>query len=101
MGQLLVVGNWKMNGSEATVAALLGEMALGLQTSGVDVAICPTYVHIEQAVKAVASSPIAVGAQDCSHMAPVLTPVKLRRYVGSIWGVVGDSGSFRAPSVPR
>ena len=30
MGQLLVVGNWKMNGSEATVAALLDEMALGV-----------------------------------------------------------------------
>lgn len=95
MSQLLVVGNWKMNGSEATVAALLGEMAPAVQTSGVEVAICPAYVHLGQAVKAVASSPIAVGAQDCSHMATgaytgEVSPVMLFD-MGCRWVILGHS----------
>ena len=95
MSQLLVVGNWKMNGSEATVAALLGEMVSAVQTPGVDVAICPPYVHLGQAVKAVASSFIAVGAQDCSSQASgaytgEVSPVMLFD-IGCRWVILGHS----------
>jgi triosephosphate isomerase len=68
MRQLLVVGNWKMNGSRASVAALLGDLVGSLTASGPEVAVCPTYVHLEQALALCGSSPLAVGAQDCSAM---------------------------------
>lgn len=67
MRRSLVVGNWKMNGSKAFVEQLLREMIGGLSDQQVDVAVCPTYVHIPQALVASAGSCISVGAQDCSR----------------------------------
>lgn len=68
MSQLLVVGNWKMNGSRASVAALLDGLVPYGRTAGVELVVCPAYVHLGQVLEAVDSSVIAVGAQDCSHM---------------------------------
>jgi triosephosphate isomerase len=67
MRQLLVVGNWKMNGSRASVGELLGDLVDLAPVSGVEVVVCPTYVHLAQALELCDSSPISVGAQDCSH----------------------------------
>lgn len=68
MRQLLVVGNWKMNGSRAGNSALLGELADSVPSDGPEVAVCPAYVHLSQAIELTAGSSIEVGAQDCSHM---------------------------------
>jgi triosephosphate isomerase (TIM) len=68
MRQSLVVGNWKMHGSQASVDSLLGELLAGGPITGTGVAVCPTYLHIEQALKLCKGSGIAVGGQDCSHM---------------------------------
>jgi len=68
MRQLLVVGNWKMNGSRASVRALLSDLVNATSVIGPDVAVCPAYVHLTQALELCAASSIAVGAQDCSHM---------------------------------
>jgi triosephosphate isomerase len=73
MRQGLVVGNWKMHGSPASVAALLGSLrsagaAQGADAPHAEAAVCPTYVHLAQALDLCAGSSIAVGAQDCSHM---------------------------------
>lgn len=73
MRQALVVGNWKMHGSRASVDALLGGLlgASALSQDGgsrAEAVVCPTYVHLEQALELCAGSAIAVGAQDCSHM---------------------------------
>jgi triosephosphate isomerase len=68
MRQLLVVGNWKMHGSRASVEALLGELVTAASVTGPEVVVCPAYVHIAQALDLCATSSIAVGAQDCSHM---------------------------------
>ena len=56
-----------MNGRKATIDQLIAglraaEMSQGLE--GVDVAVCPTYLHIHQAADALESSAVAVGAQD-------------------------------------
>ncbi|NQX87036.1 MAG: triose-phosphate isomerase [Halioglobus sp.] len=67
MRQLLVVGNWKMHGSRASVGALLADLVAAVPAVGPDVAICPTFVHLEQALQICDASPLAVGAQDCSH----------------------------------
>ena len=68
MRQLLVVGNWKLNGSRASINTLMGSLVSALAPSGPEVVVCPTYVHLPQVLDLCASSAITVGAQDCSHM---------------------------------
>ena len=68
MRQMLVMGNWKMHGSRASVGELLGGLTTGLEVTGVEVAVCPTYVHLAQVLGLCNDSIISVGAQDCSHM---------------------------------
>jgi triosephosphate isomerase len=70
MRQLLVVGNWKMNGLRGSVEALLGDLVSALPRQGPEVVVCPAYVHLPQALKLCAGASIAIGAQDCSHMQP-------------------------------
>ena len=68
MRRSLVVGNWKMNGSRAFVEKFVSSMRGGLSNQQVDIAVCPTYVHLPQTLTACAGSSISVGAQDCSHV---------------------------------
>ena len=99
MRQPLVAGNWKMHGSRDSV----GELVAALKASAladavevaVEVAVCPTYVHLAQALELCAGSVIGVGAQDCSHVeagaytgevsAPMLADV------GCQWVILGHS----------
>jgi len=67
MRQPLVVANWKMNGSRASVASLLDALLEAPPVAGVGVAVCPAYVHLAQAVARCEGSVLEVGAQDCSH----------------------------------
>ena len=95
MRRSLVVGNWKMNGSGAFVEQLVSDMMGGLSDQQVDIAVCPTYVHIPQALTVSAGSCISVGAQDCSHVssgaytgevsAPMLSDLGCR------WVILGHS----------
>jgi triosephosphate isomerase len=59
----LIAGNWKMNGSLASLAELgaIGEAARA--AGGVDVAVCPPFTLIAPAVTR--SGGLAIGAQDC------------------------------------
>jgi triosephosphate isomerase len=68
MRQALVVGNWKMHGSRDSVASLLDGIIGPLPAGSAEVVVCPTYVHLPQALTACAGSSVGVGAQDCSHM---------------------------------
>ncbi len=68
MRQPLVAGNWKMHGSRASVDELLGSLLQDDLPGGVEVAVCPAYVHLPQALGLCRGSAVAVGAQDCSHM---------------------------------
>lgn len=68
MRRSMVVGNWKMNGSEVFVEQLLSELIVGLADQQVDIAVCPTYLHIAQAVSLCGGSAVVVGGQDCSHV---------------------------------
>jgi triosephosphate isomerase len=66
----LVVGNWKMNGGLAANAALLGELVAGWgRTPGRELAVCVPYPYLVQAQAALASTPMAGGAQDVSEHA--------------------------------
>jgi triosephosphate isomerase len=66
----LVVGNWKMNGGLAANAALLGELVAGWgRMPGRELAVCVPYPYLVQAQAALASTPMAWGAQDVSEHA--------------------------------
>ncbi|MDX1735849.1 MAG: triose-phosphate isomerase [Halioglobus sp.] len=67
MRRPLVVGNWKMHGSRASVETLLTRLLEADLPAGVDLAVCPTFLHIDQAITLAGASQVAVGAQDCSH----------------------------------
>ncbi|QIB65015.1 triose-phosphate isomerase [Kineobactrum salinum] len=68
MRRPLVMGNWKMHGSRASVGQLLDALIRPEQESAAEVVVCPAFVHLQQAVDVCEPSSIAVGAQDCSHM---------------------------------
>jgi triosephosphate isomerase len=61
----LVAGNWKMNGSLATLAELDGIFVAANANLGTDVAICPPFTLITAAK---ARQPgLAIGGQDCHN----------------------------------
>ena len=67
MRRPLVAGNWKMNGSRDSVAALIDQITAksnGFQN--VDIAVCPPYVYLDQVSQVAAGSAVAVGGQDLS-----------------------------------
>ena len=95
MRQPLVVGNWKMQGSLASVEALLGELVSATPAAEVEVAVCPTYVHLAQAVGLCRLSSVAVGAQDCSDAQSgaytgEVSPAMLAE-IGCRWVILGHS----------
>ncbi len=67
MRNILVAGNWKMNGSHQANAELVAGVLAGLPSgSGVDVLVCPPYPYLES-VLAAAGDRIDVGAQNVSQ----------------------------------
>lgn len=67
MRKKLVAGNWKMHGSLAENAALLGAIKPALQ--GIEAAVCVPFPYLGQAQAALAGSSIAWGAQNLSEQA--------------------------------
>ncbi len=67
MRKKLVAGNWKMHGSLAENAALLGVIKPALQ--GIEAAVCVPFPYLGQAQAALAGSSIAWGAQNLSEQA--------------------------------
>ncbi len=62
----LVIGNWKLHGGVARNEALLLGIRGSDVMSGIDVAICPPFPYLQQAVELLRGTSIAVGAQDLS-----------------------------------
>lgn len=60
----LVAGNWKMNGNRESTAALLDALQRGLE-DGVtaEVLVCPSFVYLPDAHRAIRGSAIKLGAQ--------------------------------------
>ncbi|MEM6682274.1 MAG: triose-phosphate isomerase [Pseudomonadota bacterium] len=64
----LVAGNWKMNGTAASLIELDALSSLAAATpAGCDILVCPPFTLIAQASAKLKDTAIAVGAQDC-HM---------------------------------
>lgn len=66
MRRPLVAGNWKMNGTRASVAELLEALGRQELPKAVDVVVFPSAPHLVQAVDALDGKLIDVGAQDCA-----------------------------------
>ncbi len=68
MRDLLVAGNWKMNGSSAANAELTDGILAGMPHSdAVKLLICPPYPYLQAAAQKLAGSELALGAQDVSQ----------------------------------
>lgn len=61
----IVAGNWKMNGSRASVAELLAELKAGAgEVSNAQLVVFPPYVFLDQTRQQLSGSKISWGAQD-------------------------------------
>lgn len=69
MRKIMAAGNWKMHGSRAMTAELIGGLKDGLAGIGehsCDVLVCPSFVYLAQAAELVSDSSILLGAQNLS-----------------------------------
>ena len=64
MRQAMVAGNWKMNGSRASVKELVDGINAGLEGVTAEVVVCPPFVYIPYVVGASSESAVKVGAQN-------------------------------------
>jgi len=68
MRDILVAGNWKMNGSSAANAELVAGIVAGVpQGSGFSLLVCPPYPYLGSVVAQTEGSAVSVGAQNVSE----------------------------------
>ncbi len=92
----LIAGNWKMNGSLAANAALIGELLAGIGQPACDVAVCVPAVYLAQVQLLLAGQGgIALGAQDVSqHESGAYTgdvSAAMLKELGARYVIVGHS----------
>jgi len=67
MRRPLVAGNWKLNGSRASITTLLDDIKSGMgQVGEAEVAVCPPFVYLDEVQGQLAGTDIGLGAQDVS-----------------------------------
>ncbi|ONI40756.1 triose-phosphate isomerase [Candidatus Epulonipiscium fishelsonii] len=64
MRKKIVAGNWKMNKTPKQAVELVNSLKDKINTSAVDVVVCPTFVCLQAVLEAVKGTNIAVGAQN-------------------------------------
>jgi triosephosphate isomerase len=64
MRKKIVAGNWKMNKTPAQAVELIHTLKEKINTTDVDVVVCPTFVCLPAVLEAVKGTHIAVGAQN-------------------------------------
>ncbi len=65
MRRLLVVGNWKLNGTLSSTKELLTGVLGGMsEVTAADVGVCPPYPYLLPAAELLQGSAVALGAQD-------------------------------------
>lgn len=69
MRQLLVVGNWKMNGSLASAIELASAIVAGLPEGPAAAAVCVPFVHIPEVARTLQGTRLAWGAQNVADQA--------------------------------
>ncbi len=67
MRQILVAGNWKLNGSLESIKPLVAGITAGAgDTGNTQIAVCPPFVYIPLVSNLLADSKVVVGSQDVS-----------------------------------
>lgn len=67
MRRPLVAGNWKMNGSAASIATLMAGVVAGVEgLEKTDVSVCPPFPYLAAVGERVRGTRVTLGAQDCS-----------------------------------
>lgn len=96
MRQILVAGNWKLNGTKGSIQTLVKGIADGM--SGVDgkaVAVCPPYVYIPMVADLVAGTDIGLGSQDVADQETGAytgeVSAAMLKEVGCEYAIVGHS----------
>ncbi len=64
MRKPIIAGNWKMNMTSAECTALIEELKPLVENAACDVVVCPPFVDLPAAQKALAGSAIRLGAQN-------------------------------------
>lgn len=96
MRQPLVAGNWKMNGSAASIDTLMADIKQGLaDVKTAAVAVCPPFVYIAKVAELAKGSKIGVGSQDISDQESGAFTGEISgpmlKEVGCSYAVVGHS----------
>jgi triosephosphate isomerase (TIM) len=95
MRKRLIAGNWKMNGSSASIALLLEGLVSQCTSTDVDWLVCPPFVYVPQAREALKGSSILLGAQNvCDRAAGAYTgeiSADMLKDVGCDYAIVGHS----------
>lgn len=85
MRRSYIVGNWKMNGTRATLHEAEAIDVVARANPGVDVAICPPFTLVASAARAVPA--LAIGGQDCH-------PAAAGAFTGSVSAaMLADAGA--------
>lgn len=96
MRNILVAGNWKMNGSTAANAELVAGLLEGRpQSASVEMLVCPPFPYLETVAGQIAGSGVLLGAQNVSEHASGAftgeTSAGMLRDVGCTHVIVGHS----------
>ena len=68
MRQPLVAGNWKLNGSLESIAALVDGIKKGMgAVAKAEVAVCPPSIYVQTVTEALKGSVVQCGGQNCSE----------------------------------
>ena len=70
MRRPMVAGNWKMNGTRASVAELIESFQRQALPAAVEIAVFPSFVHVSQVLDVVDGVQVSVGARivPCSRV---------------------------------
>lgn len=96
MRQILVAGNWKMNGDSATNAELVADILAAVPVSdNVRLLLCPPFTYISAVAAQIAGSKVSLGAQNVSeHSGGAHTgevAAAMLRDIGCSYVIVGHS----------
>lgn len=93
--RLLIAGNWKMNGLEASLQEVKALIAGLTPKAGVKVVVCPPATLIARVARAAAGTAVGVGGQDCHpKVSGAFTgdcSAEMLKDAGAAWTIVGHS----------
>ncbi len=95
MRKTLVAGNWKLNGSLQMTEDLIKGILDGMSNITTEVAVCPSYPYLAQAVDLLAGSAVKCGSQDNSdQQSGAFTgevSADMIKEIGCTYAIVGHS----------